>query len=295
MTSAFDIATRLHLRAVPGRREWRGACPACGYTASFAVKEKDGRAVWWCASCGNDREALSVAVRKALGWDRAPPAPCPCSNQSNAVSEAKTARASALRDAALPLPGTVATRYLTHRGLTGVTSPALRFHPACWHPGGTKLPAMLALVRNALTGEPQAIHRTFLHRDGAGKAAVEPQKASLGPVAGGVVMLEKPRQDAPLVIGEGIESALSAGLLIGAPAWSAISAGNMAVLDLPTDIRSIIVAADPDEPGQRAACQAASRWRAEGRHVRIATLDAPSEDFNDLWRRRTALEAVYAR
>jgi phage/plasmid primase-like uncharacterized protein len=194
----------------------------------------------------------------------------------------------------MPLPGTLAEAYLAARGLPGLTSPALRHHPACPHPSGTKLPAMVALVVSAITGAAQAIHRTYLRRDGTGKAAVEPQKATLGPVAGGVVMLDAPRAGAPLVIGEGIETAASAGRLIGAPAWSAVSAGNLAGLDLPPGIARVIIAADPDGPGQRAAWQAAGRWRAEGRQVRVATPDDPDDDFNDLLRRRVARERGHA-
>jgi putative DNA primase/helicase len=51
--------------------------------------------------------------------------------------------------------------------------------------------------------------------------------------------------DKPLVIGEGIETAASAGLLMGTPAWAAISAGNMAKgLVLPPEVRRVVIAAD---------------------------------------------------
>ena len=48
---------------------------------------------------------------------------------------------------------------------------------------------MVALVTHAVTGEPVAIHRTFLAPDGHGKAPVEPNKMMLGPTRGGVVRL----------------------------------------------------------------------------------------------------------
>jgi phage/plasmid primase-like uncharacterized protein len=193
---------------------------------------------------------------------------------------------------ARPIAGTPAEHYLWSRGLDGVASEALRFHPRCPHPSGARLPALLALVRDALTGAPQAIHRTYL--DGARKARVEPQKATLGPVAGGAVMLDAPRAGAPLVIGEGIESSLSAAALIGGAAWSAVSAGNLARLPLPPDVRSIVVAADADAPGERAAWTAARRWRAEGRAVKVALPDASGADFNDIMRARAAREAAHA-
>ena len=43
---------------------------------------------------------------------------------------------------------------------------------------------MVALVTHGATGTPIAIHRTFLARDGGGKAPVDPQKMMLGPCRG---------------------------------------------------------------------------------------------------------------
>jgi len=78
------------------------------------------------------------------------------------------------------------------------------------------------------------------------------------------------------VIGEGIETAASAGLLLGLPAWAAMSAGNLAKgLLLPPEVRAVVVAADPDRPGRAAADAAAIRWQAEGRRVRTATPITP--------------------
>jgi putative DNA primase/helicase len=202
----------------------------------------------------------------------------------------KSGMARLLWDDALPHAGTVVDRYLTGRGLPGVQSAALRFHPAAPHPSGGRLPTMIAAVRTTTTGELQAIHRTYLRADGSGKATVEPAKASLGPVAGGAVLLDDARIGAALVIGEGIESTLSAARLIGGTAWCAISAGNLATLPLPPlpACPSVVIAADADAPGQRDAATAARRWHAEGRQVRIATPDSPDADFNDLVRARMA-------
>ena len=96
---------------------------------------------------------------------------------------------------------------------------------------------------------------------------------------------------------EGLETAASAGLLLGLPAWAAIACGNLgASLVLPRIVRAVVIAADNDGPGQRAAALAARRWMAEGRAVRIATPDGPGQDFNDvlLARLRDAAEAAHA-
>ena len=152
------------------------------------------------------------------------------------------------------------------------------------HPEGGRQPALVALVQDA-AGRPLAIHRTYLNRDG-GRANVEPPKASLGPIWGGAIRLDQFAEGQPVVIGEGIETAASAGRLMGLQAWAAVSAGNMAKgLLLPSEAHRLVIAADPDRSGRNAARDAWLRWRAEGRTVQIATPDGAG-DFNDLLRAR---------
>lgn len=80
-----------------------------------------------------------------------------------------------------------------------------------------------------------------------------------------------------------IESAAAAGLLLGMPAWSAISAGNMArTLILPAEIRSVTIAVDADEPGERAAREAWRRWTRAGLRVRLATPKEAGSNFADI-------------
>ena len=143
---------------------------------------------------------------------------------------------------------------------------------------------MLGLVQD-VAGNPVAVHRTYLRPDGSGKAEVEPNKANLGPVWSGAIRLCSAAPE--IVIGEGIESAGAAGLLLGLPDWAAVAAGNLGkALALPPEVRAAVIAADHDEPGRNAAGEAAARWKAEGRAVRIALPDRAGEDFNDVLRVR---------
>jgi phage/plasmid primase-like uncharacterized protein len=99
----------------------------------------------------------------------------------------------------------------------------------------------------------------------------------LAPVWGSAVRLDPIADE--ITIGEGIETTASAGRLLNLPAWAAVSAGNMARgLVLPPEVRRVVIAADGDEPGERAAREAALRWHREGRTVRIGC------DFNDVLR-----------
>ena len=198
----------------------------------------------------------------------------------------RLARVLSLWDGAAPAVGTLADRYLSAvRGLPGLAaSPVLRFRPDTPHPAGGRLPALVALVVDA-AGQPVGIHRTFLMRDGSARTDVTPPRASLGAIWHGAVRLDPAA--AEIVVGEGVETAASAGRLLDLPAWVAISAGNLGRgLVLPPEVRSVVIAADADAPGERAAREAAIRWVREGRRVRIARPDVAGRDFNDLLCRR---------
>jgi putative DNA primase/helicase len=138
---------------------------------------------------------------------------------------------------------------------------------------------MVALVMNGADGTPVAIHRTYLARDGSGKAPIDPQKMMLGPCRGGAVRLAEPCD--VLMVGEGVETCLAAMQASGHPAWAALSTSGLRSLDLPTNVRDLIVLADGDESGEAAACDCALRWKRQGRRVRIAR-PPQGRDFNDM-------------
>jgi hypothetical protein len=179
-----------------------------------------------------------------------------------------------------PAKGTKVENYLALRGIQMSSWPlALRFHVGLKHPSGGIWPAMVALVTHGVDGSPLAIHRTFLARDSGGKAPVEPQKMMLGPCRGGAVRLAEPGN--MLMVGEGIETCLAVMQATGHPAWAALSTSGLRSLDLPAEVRDIIVLADGDDPGEAAACACALRWKGQGRRVRIAR-PPHGMDFNDL-------------
>jgi len=175
--------------------------------------------------------------------------------------------------------GTLVETYLKARGITVPIPSCIRFHPNLRHGSGVLLPAMVALVTKGQDDKPAGILRTFLDENGKTKAACSPNKMMLGRCGGGVVRLGKAGDS--LLVGEGIETCLSAMQATGRPTWAALSTSSMAALALPEHIQNVTVLADADEPGERAAHQAASRWTREGRRVRIAR--APQGlDFNDV-------------
>jgi putative DNA primase/helicase len=269
--TARELAGRLGMKRSAGG--WTGACPSCGYRTGLRVQEKAGRVLWWCASC-RDQAAVTAAILATATPTAAASAP----------DDAEDRRRAALRlwGAALPRQTTPVDAYIARR-VPGADLAALRdiaFLPDAKHPSGARLPCMVALLRD-VAARPVAVHRTFLAPGGAGKAKVEPAKMTLGPVRGAAVRLHEAGER--LVVGEGIESALAAAVLLRMPAWAAVSAGNLRdSLALPPSVQEVVIAADHDAPGLEAAQAAARRWKAEGRAVRIAKPEQEGADFADL-------------
>jgi hypothetical protein len=101
----------------------------------------------------------------------------------------------------------------------------------------------------------------------------------LAPCRGGAVRLAEPGN--LLMVGEGIETCLAAMQASGHPAWAALSAPGLRGLDLPNDVRNVIILADGDDVGEAAAKDCALRWKRQGRRVRIAR-PPRGMDFNDI-------------
>ena len=178
-----------------------------------------------------------------------------------------------------PLAGTFAAHYLTARGVGhAARAPALRFHPGIPHPSVPgRFPALVAGVQDA-GGRFVGIQRTYL--DGSCKAALDPVRASLGRLVGGAVRLA-PLLDDALLLGEGIESTAAAVRVLDWPggAWATLGISGLRAVVLPESVRRVVLAADRDPGGLRAAVALAERLEAEGRRVTIEA--APCGDFAD--------------
>lgn len=282
-------------KALGGHRAgatWMARCPAHDDSnPSLSISAgQNGKVLVRCHAGCDQRDLIAALSERGL-WDATGKSPGRiASKRRNNLATEPDSDATARTDAALAIwrasqdiAGSPGETYLRSRGITLSPPPSLRFHPGLKHPSGGTWPAMVALVVHGQTGEALAIHRTFLARDGHGKAPVDPTKMMLGPCRGGVVRLGGPGD--MLMVGEGIETCLAAMQATGHPAWAALSTSGLRSLDLPRAVRDVIVLADGDAPGEAAAQDCARRWQREGRSIRIAR--PPSGmDFNDLLKAR---------
>ena len=168
------------------------------------------------------------------------------------------ALAARLWSEAVAAPGTPVELYLRARGIVGraleMALKQLRYHPAAYYSGreekAMRMPAMIGLIVAPLgiSAQPTGgVHVTYLAEGGDlvwGKARVDRAKTVWGPpklspsrlLAGddrpdrwGGVWLTPPNGPGPLVVGEGIESVLSAAVMADEPvrAVAALSLGAL--------------------------------------------------------------------
>jgi hypothetical protein len=185
---------------------------------------------------------------------------------------------------AIDAHGTPVETYLGKRGLILPRGAgALRFHPSCPFAGETT-PVMIALVRNIESNAPQAIHRTALDRSGNKITITGKDRMALGPIADGAVKLTcDEKVTIALGIAEGIETALSLQRCpewMGSPVWSLLCANGVRKFPLLSGIETLVIAADHDAAGERAAVEVAERWHE--REVLIFEADEDGADLNDV-------------
>jgi putative DNA primase/helicase len=257
--------------------DWRGSfgsapCPAHeDRRPSLSIRDGDEAPLLKChAGCN------SAAVVDALRWRGLWPVPAEFSGRPENRRCDNSAWALAIWRAARPIAGTLAEQYLRGRGITIPLPPSLRYHRSLRHKAtGLQLPALVA----GISGPDRyiaAVQRTFLRADGGGKAQVSEPKMTLGSMGRGAVRLAAAGD--VLGIAEGIETALSAMQIFGLPVWASLGAERLGKLELPPQVRRVVVFGDIGSEAN--AYRARDTYRREGREagVRFPTI---GKDFND--------------
>lgn len=286
--------------------EYVGPCPKCGGRDRFAINTSRG--LFNCRGCevGGDqielaRHILGVGFREAAEFvddervkegearDRArsgstsrpTPPPAPQSRQvdeigedDNRPDEKRIADAVALFRESISLKGTPAETYAASRRLVtdDIAGRVLRWNP--------RIGALVALFRNVVTGDPQAVSRTFLDAE-----ARKIERKFLGPVGGAAIMLDPFDSIAQgLHVGEGIETCQSARQLGLRPTWALGSAGAIATFPILSGVECLTLLAENDSASAKAVETCGTRWFNAGR---IVLINKPigGKDLNDALRR----------
>lgn len=280
------------IEGLGGRRVstgWAARCPAHDdRNPSLSIGVREGRVLVHCFS-GCDQAAVIDALRRRGLWPER-------ERREHRILRRPPESRTGTRDfglglwrQAMPLyPGAwppTLCRYFGARGLVPFEPcVALRFHPRLGHSGGRSFPALLALATD-IADEPSAVQATWLAEDGSAKAAVMPARKTFGSAGGAAVRLIE--GDDVLVVGEGVESVLSAIQALGEGGYALLGTSGLRTIDLPEiwRARRVIIAADNDESGAglKAAHEAARRLVEQQGFldVRIALPPDAGTDFND--------------
>ncbi len=174
-----------------------------------------------------------------------------------------------------PVPGTLAETYLRGRGITArLDWPALRFHPACYYRAHEDAPlevwpALIGAVTD-LSGKLTGLQRTWLARNGGGKAPLADPRRAMGFLLGNAVRFGEP--DDVMAAGEGIETVLSLlSLFPSLPMAAGLSAAHLAAILFPAGLRRLYVLRDNDAAGDFAEQRLGARCREAGIGCRVLT------------------------
>ncbi|MBL0914146.1 MAG: toprim domain-containing protein [Sphingopyxis sp.] len=193
-------------------------------------------------------------------------------------------RARVLWNASHPIDGTIAKVYLRSRCID-IAADSVRYGPRTplgKGPLAQFRPALLA----AITDERGvvALQRTFLTSTGEAKSDVRYPRRLLGDPGAGAARLAP--ATAMLGVAEGIETALSAMILLGIPVWATLGSERLARVAIPSSVTSLILLPDNDRAGQLGASAASVAHRADGRSIETIWPWFGLNDWNDVLRRQ---------
>jgi len=180
------------------------------------------------------------------------------------------------------LAGSIGETYLNARGINLQPDfDALRFQPRCFHGSGQDgkpvvWPGLIAAVTDTNL-DLRGVSRTYLSRDGSGKAPVDPPRRAKGDILGngirfGVV-------DDILAAGEGIETTLSLRAAMPAlPLIAATSSSHLSAMHFPPGLRTLLVIRDNDHAGDMATDALFARGHSAG--IEVALIEPQFNDLN---------------
>lgn len=184
----------------------------------------------------------------------------------------------------VPLGGTQAAAYLERRSLFAA-SQALRFCEAAPLGRGRDVRFRPALVAAVQDGETLlAVQRTFLEwgRPRRARDLGDPRRM-LGRPYGGAVRLAEPGP--VLGLAEGIETAMSAMVILGLPVWATLGSKRLCTISLPPGVERLVLLPDRDAAGRAGAARALEVYVSAGLRVEVVWPPVGFKDWNDVLRK----------
>ncbi len=271
--------------------EFHGPCPFCGGVDRFTVFQ--GAERFLCRKCAFDKGGDKIDY-----WKRHHKCANPRELEQKMGIISSDRPVKEKRSGGSPYPWEHSAKdhpamraYFKGRGITFSElfplPPALRFNTFKNKNTGKPAARILAAVSQPGDTALKAHHSTWL------EGAKSTKKTMKGPCKGKGVWFypDRSKTEKKLVIGEGIETTLSAMQATGINGVAGLDAGKMQAIVLPGSISEVYILADEDESftGQKAALKLAKRLEDENR---VAWIISPSEntfsdrprkiDFNDL-------------
>ncbi|MBV0888815.1 toprim domain-containing protein [Komagataeibacter oboediens] len=237
-----------------------------------------------------DFRDVADEARRFLSLPQPEPRSPPDRGRSHAFSHDTSPQASGTGDAARrlwamsrPIASTQAETWLRHRDLSRLTGlSSLRFHPDCYYRADAgspteTWPALIAAVTD-LDGRVTGVHRTWLARDGRGKAPVEMPRRAMGDLLGNAVRFGTVSD--VLAAGEGIETVLSLHeVMPDLPLAACLSSAHLAAMVFPPTLCRLYVLRDDDPAGDHAVTTLMARTQEAG--IDCLVLSPRLADFND--------------
>jgi Toprim domain-containing protein len=278
---------------------WRigGLDGATGGSLAIALAGSK-RGLWIDHATGERGDALDLVkcvlncdTRAALDWstrwlgrDRGR-APAPAPKAGDGDDEARRIESAlAIWDEATDPRNTLVDTYLRSRALVltdALADHVIRYHERCpWRDDATgktiHVRAMVVVMRSIATDEITAIQRTQLSPEGR-----KVERRMLGVAAGAAVKLDADeRVTERLIIGEGVETAMTARQIGLKPLWALGSAGAIATFPVLDGIARLMILAETDETNASATEACATSWHDAGRKVFI-NRPTRGNDLND--------------
>ncbi len=266
--------------------KWRGdfamcRCPAhTDSTASLSIRVGTKAVLFHCFA-GCTSEGVMAALRS--GQVLAPADHDPGQRQEGKVDLNKVALSVWRR--AKPFTGTLADHYLRWRAIIpdGITA---RFDPRCqFGAGEAKAFAPALIVPIEEDAGVVAIHRTFLRRDGRGKADIPEPKRMLGNPGSGAVRWGGLPTDGILRLAEGVEDAASVMNMLGDGlfVWPVLGIERYQAVAIPESVHTVVIYSQHGIEAARAIERATPHLTANGRQLVIKPPPCAG-DWNDLLR-----------